>query len=112
MKKFTLSIVFLAMMIPVLCQADVISELFKKTGTVDVSEYKRKFNDDKYYGITALSYDYFIKNTNKFFANNENCVVVKDWEKNGESYCIAFIGGSKLYATCLHGITVVVKEIK
>jgi hypothetical protein len=111
MKKFTLSIVFLAMLFPALCNADVITDLFKHTNTTDVTKFQENAGN-KNYGLTVLRKEEFMKKAKQFIVDHDDYMVFKDWVKQNNSDCIAFFGESKIYALCLHGVTVVAGEIK
>jgi hypothetical protein len=112
MKKFTLSIVFLAMMFPAICNADVITDLFKHTKTMDVTKFQQKDNDEKSYGLATLQNEEFMAKVKQFIVDHDDYMVFKDWNKQNTSYCIAFFGNSKIYALCINGVTVVAGEIK
>jgi hypothetical protein len=111
MKKFTLSIVFLVMMFPTICNADVITDLFKHTKTMDVTKFQKNAGE-KSYGLATLKNEEFMAKAKQFIVDHDDYMVFKDWNKQGNSDCIAFFGESKIYALCINGVTVVAGEIK
>jgi len=108
MKKF---IIIFMLLIATTCYAGIIEDTFESTSTVDITKFK-VVKDNSVYGITSLPASDFIILIKKVINNNKDYQILHYFtEVNGSVY-IVMIDSDKIYAMCLHGVTVLVQEIK
>jgi hypothetical protein len=105
-------IVIAIILLAATCWADMPTEIFKMTNTIDVSSLKKDNPDNDKFGITKSTAD-FKKGVTEYFDTKKDFFVVKDWELVGDSsYCMAATNLIAIFAICIDDRTVVIKEIK
>lgn len=107
MKKL---IVIAMILMASVCYADMKDDIFKLTNTTDVTNLKEDPGNN-IFGITKSSQSEFFMSVKEYFMMNDG-FIIKDWTPVDNSYCVAFTDRSKVYAMCLEGQIVVMKEIK
>ena len=108
MKKI---IVIFMLLMAATCYAGIVEDIFESTSTVDITKFKA-VKDNSIYGITSLQASEFIILTKKVIDNNKDYQILQHFTEVNGSVCIAMIDSDKIYAMCLHGVTVLVREIK
>ena len=106
MKKLIITIMILTSTI---CWADTKDDVFNSLGILDISVVAKAAPGTKI-GLTDKETSEFKKATDTFF--KDNYLIVKSWTPVDTSSCIAFTDMKTIYAMCLDGKIVVLKEIK
>ena len=108
MKKL---IVIVSIFLATTCLADMPEELFKFTNTVDVTAFRNGSPDNYKFGITKDN-ERFRNGVNEYFKSGESYFIIQDWDAVDNSYCCAVTDQKTIYAVCIDGKIVIIKEIK
>lgn len=109
MKKLIVAAIIL--MATTVAWADMKEDVFKYLQVADISHIKET-EPGTSLGVTTMDINDFKMSAQEFFRNNENYFVLQPWTSVSNSFCIAFTDLKTIYAMCVDGKIIVLKEVK
>lgn len=108
MKKLIVAAIIL---MATVCWADTKEDVFKYLEIVDISHIKEA-EPGTSIGLAIKNMDDFKMSAQEFFKNNDSYFVLQPWTPVDNSFCIAFTDLKTIYAMCVDGKIIVLKEVK